>query len=387
MGVYTIEYTLKSGKVVRKRAIRWYVWEGEKNGKKKIFKAKTAILGLASKVSKRTAREVLKAKVKSLEDKNAPAYIKGPLTLGEYTPEFLKNKKVDGKKVWKHYTGYTKPLLRILGPDKHLDKITIQDIKDYKEKRTQEVTAASCNRDLQCLRHILNYAVRSKRLYLPEGNPVLYHELLTELTKPRIVLTPEQWFLLDANLPPPSVFVFRHAILTGMRSGETIQTLESDLRLEAGYIFLGATITKGQDYRQVAIDEDAIDNINEALDFRNSIPGGDRAHVFVNRRGQPYVSHNSVYETFVRYARKLGMPGISPHSLRHTFATWSLNEDGNVRGIQAQLGHKRLETTEIYAKPDQIVQEAQKKVSDYLRRKRLELVPKDSEEDKLIVGF
>ena len=70
--------------------------------------------------------------------------------------------------------------------------------------------------------------------------------------------------------------------------------------------------------------------------------------LFLTRLGKP-LRRERIWELVTRYAQRVGAPeGVSPHTLRHSFATHLLDRGADIRSVQELLGHKSLITTQIY---------------------------------------
>jgi integrase/recombinase XerD len=136
---------------------------------------------------------------------------------------------------------------------------------------------------------------------------------------------------------------------TGLRVSELIAVRASDLHLDEQYM---TCIGKGSKERLIPIGEQAADWIRRYQ--RDARPGlvrqarGERTGLFVNARGGP-LSRVGFWKILKRYARKAGLPRtLSPHVVRHSFATHLLERGADLRAIQMMLGHADLSTTQIY---------------------------------------
>ncbi len=137
----------------------------------------------------------------------------------------------------------------------------------------------------------------------------------------------------------------------GLRVSELISLRLTDLYFTDGYILVEG---KGEKQRLVPISQNAMREINLYLEDRKDLnikPASENI-VFLNRRGGQ-MSRVMVFY-IIKQACELGgiVKTVSPHTLRHTFATHLLEGGANLRAIQQMLGHESITTTEIYTHLD-----------------------------------
>ena len=137
----------------------------------------------------------------------------------------------------------------------------------------------------------------------------------------------------------------------GLRVSELVTLKLSDLFLDEGYVRI---FGKGSKERLVPISNRAIHELQLWFDDRNhmKIKAGEEDFVFLNRRG----AHLTRVMIFIMLRQQAELAGIkkviSPHTLRHSFATALLEGGADLRVIQALLGHESIGTTEIYTHID-----------------------------------
>lgn len=137
----------------------------------------------------------------------------------------------------------------------------------------------------------------------------------------------------------------------GLRVSELVNLKLSDLYLDSKFIRI---LGKGNKERLVPISPKAIKELNYwFIDRREmKIKPGEEDYVFLNRRGS-HLTRTMILIMIKRLAKEAGIKkNISPHTLRHSFATSLLEGGADLRAIQAMLGHEDIATTEIYTHID-----------------------------------
>ena len=134
---------------------------------------------------------------------------------------------------------------------------------------------------------------------------------------------------------------------TGMRASECLDLTLEDLNLAAGYVICTG---KGRKQRLVPVGAEALDRVRDYLrDVRPRLTRRrDGGHVFVNPRGQR-LSRQGLWGIVRRAAAVAGITRrVSPHVLRHSFASHLLEGGADLRSVQVMLGHADIGTTQIY---------------------------------------
>ncbi len=137
----------------------------------------------------------------------------------------------------------------------------------------------------------------------------------------------------------------------GLRVSELVNLKLSNLYLSERFV---RVMGKGSKERLVPISERAITELDYWFSCRNEmvIKPGEEDYVFLNRRGS-HLTRTMILIMIKKYAALAGIQKtISPHTLRHSFATALLEGGADLRAIQAMLGHESISTTEIYTHID-----------------------------------
>ncbi len=138
---------------------------------------------------------------------------------------------------------------------------------------------------------------------------------------------------------------------SGIRVSELVELEMGDMDLQEGVLRVKG---KGRKDRLTPIGSQAIKALQRYLEMRSTDSrlsqqnGGANPNVFLNKHGEA-LSTRSVRRKLDKYLVQAGLdPGISPHTLRHSFATHLLNNGADLRSVQELLGHQSLSTTQIY---------------------------------------
>jgi len=212
------------------------------------------------------------------------------------------------------------------------------------------VAAATLQRKAACLRSFYRHLRREN---------VIDHDPTADLRAPKKsqrlphVLSREEIATLLASPRGPEPQSLRDRALLelmyacGLRASEAIGLELRDVDLDAGLLRARG---KGSKERIVPVGREAIAAVRAWLQRgRPAFVGlAPEPHLFVNQRGQG-LTRQGLYKIVQRHARAAGLDGkMSPHTLRHTFATHLLAGGCDLRSLQEMLGHADIATTQIY---------------------------------------
>lgn len=134
---------------------------------------------------------------------------------------------------------------------------------------------------------------------------------------------------------------------TGMRVSELMRLHLNHVHLEAGYVLL---FGKGSKERIVPIGEEAMRWVQRYLQEsrRQLLKGRESDFLFISRYGKP-MSRQQFWKSIKAYGKRAGIrKRITPHLLRHSFASHLLERGADLRSVQLMLGHVDISTTQIY---------------------------------------
>ncbi len=130
----------------------------------------------------------------------------------------------------------------------------------------------------------------------------------------------------------------------GLRVSEAVNVKIGDIDLESGII---TTTGKGSKTRRVPVGSSAVEWVKTYLVLRRRKENVEIEHLFVTPLGRP-LNRQIIHKSVKEYADKCGLPDVSPHTLRHSFATHLVQNSADIRSVQQMLGHADISTTQIY---------------------------------------
>jgi len=227
---------------------------------------------------------------------------------------------------------------------------TADDVRNYLGfMRDNSYSKATMARKLATLRSFFKFV--NKR-GLTANNPMLtirtpkqdkrLPKFMTEEQVTKLLQTPKDGDILGAR----DKAMLEALYSTGIRVSELIGLNVADVDFTGNVIRVRG---KGKKERIAPMGPTAIAAIQKYIVLRSSIIKDDQAPaLFVNKHGQR-LSTRSVRRKLDKYLIEAGLdPDISPHTLRHSFATHMLNHGADLRSVQELLGHQSLSTTQIY---------------------------------------
>lgn len=132
---------------------------------------------------------------------------------------------------------------------------------------------------------------------------------------------------------------------SGLRVSELVSLRIPDVELEAGSL---TCFGKGSKQRRIPIGRAAIHFLKNYFIVRQRLLNGKRSDLlFVEKNGSP-ISRQKFWKIITGYGSSAGLGHVTPHMLRHTFATTLIENGADLRSVQMMLGHSDINTTQIY---------------------------------------
>ena len=130
----------------------------------------------------------------------------------------------------------------------------------------------------------------------------------------------------------------------GLRVSEAVDLKISDVDIDAGILTCKG---KGSKTRRIPVGKSAIEWLKSYVVLRRKKENIEINNLFVTSLGKP-INRQIIFNFIKEYAEKIGLEDVSPHTLRHSFATHLIQHSADIRSVQQLLGHADISTTQIY---------------------------------------
>lgn len=242
-------------------------------------------------------------------------------------------------------------LRRVLGEGRPLEDARREDLlRALRRFREEGRSPRSVARWLAAVRGFFSFLRREGTV--TEDPAVTLDSPRPWRTLPRVLTTEEVDRLLAAPDRTSPLGMRDAAMLevlyaTGLRVSELVGLRVANVRIEAGFLRCSG---KGERERIVPLGEEAVAAVRDYLSGsrRELLRGRSSERLFVNHRGGP-LTRQGFWKVLRRHAGRAGIrTRLSPHTLRHSFATHLLEHGADLRSVQLLLGHADISTTQIY---------------------------------------
>ena len=276
------------------------------------------------------------------------------ITVYDLLDEFITHLRVERGLAENTVQAYSRDLIRFL---KYLESrkliptsISRSVIRDYVGTLCNSLSKRSQARNISAIKTFFRFLVSEDRM---KENPA---RLLETPRIPRnlpdiLSLDEVEQLLAQPDIVTPrgqrDCAMLELLYATGLRVSEMVGLRVLDVNLEAGYV---RTLGKGEKERLVPFGEKALQAVRGYLSYGRPalLKEGHPPHLFLNFRGKPLTRQG-----FWKIVRNYGMAArinkrITPHGLRHSFASHLLEAGADLRSVQVMLGHADITTTQIY---------------------------------------
>jgi len=230
-----------------------------------------------------------------------------------------------------------------------LDDVSANSINDFAVSLSNELSASSAARIVVSVRGFHKFCVAED--WTPTNPAVDVHPMSIPRRLPKAISYELITALIEAtdasDLPERDRAIMELLYGTGMRISELTNVIIDDIDAESCSVVVTG---KGNKQRMIPVGTYALSAIEKYVKGERRVQldkGTGTPKLFLNRRGKP-LSRQSAWECVSQAATRAHIPGVSPHSLRHSYATHLLERGADVRTVQELLGHASVTTTQVY---------------------------------------
>ena len=232
--------------------------------------------------------------------------------------------------------------------ERELTQLTRQDLREWLiDLATEHLSENSKRRMISAVRGFYKFLMIDGHITKNPAEDLIAPQ--KGLYLPRFLNETEIEVLLDTPDTTTETGLRDRAILelmysSGLRVSEAVNLNIKDVDLDAGIL---TTIGKGNKMRRVPVGSSAVGWMTKYLAIRRKNENFEIDNCFVSPSGKP-LTRQAIHAFIKEYAEKCGFSGVSPHTLRHSFATHLVQNDADIRSVQQMLGHADISTTQIY---------------------------------------
>ncbi len=230
---------------------------------------------------------------------------------------------------------------------KTLLEIKIEDLKKYLLSK-KNLGSKSIAHQISSFKAFYNYYLKEEKIKINPTEGLIRPK--NEIKLPDVLTIDEITSLLDINIinayNARDKAILELLYSSGIRISELTNLELSNIDLEECLI---RVLGKGRKERIIPLGDYAIEALDNYLNnYRSNLNKLNNSYIFLNNQGKP-ISRQFIFKTIKKECLKKGIrKNVSPHTLRHTFATHLLKNGADLRIIQELLGHENLSTTQIY---------------------------------------
>ena len=269
----------------------------------------------------------------------------------KYFFDFLENDKKLSENTLQSYQRDLKQFKRYLEAcELHYNRVKEEDIKDYiKELQEEGKKPSSISRCIASIRSFYQFILKNKKVKVdPTQNiqsPKIEKRVPSVLTSKEVELLLDQPKDIDLKgIRDKAMLEFAYA--TGMRVTEIVSLNMEDVNLEEGYV----TCKNGSKQRNIPLGNMSLKALKEYVDEARDIlvKTADEEALFVNINGSRLTRQG--FWKIIKYYKEQAhiTKDITPHVLRHSFATHLLQNGADLKAIQNMLGHSDISSTQVY---------------------------------------
>lgn len=269
-------------------------------------------------------------------------------TAGDYRSDLLQLTDFLSGRVEESFKDYYELDCIVTDDEPEIGTVTVSDLRSFIEYCfDRKLKRSSIERKIAVIKSFFTFLYRRELVASNPSKKLIYPK--KEKRLPKFLYLKEYNELTDFeitdffDLRDKAVIALFYS--TGARISEIAGSQVADLDLSAGRLKVSG---KGSVERILFLTRESASLLKKYLSQRDRMFSDKSEFIFVNKSGKG-ISVRGMYNLVMKRAKAAGLSyKLSPHTLRHSFATELLNNGADIRAVQEMLGHKSLSTTQVY---------------------------------------